>query len=76
MNSIIVLCIILSIIGVFFFVYKAGQNTIKDEQENKNLKDALDLKNKQDEIKKNMDIELINKRATLRDLMHKVNHTD
>lgn len=57
-------------------IYSVGKSSEYQEQENKNLKDALNLKAKQDEVKKNMDGELVDKRRTVRDLLRKIHSSD
>lgn len=76
MNSVMILCIVVTVIGTIIMIYTVGKSAERKDQENKNLNDVLKLKTKQDEVKKNMDVELGDKRRTVRDLLRKIHSSD
>ena len=76
MNSVMILCIVVTVVGAVIMIYTVGKSNERKDQENKNLNDALKLKTKQDEVKKNLDIELIDKRKRIRDILREINSSD
>lgn len=76
MNEIFQFGLFLSVIGAFIYWFWLGQKSQETIDRNKTLETVLKEKEKEEQIKATLDIELARKRRTVRDLLQNIHSSD